>query len=418
MSPHVNLTRAGDCNCENCSELPLWYHRPDEGERGEYGDGAGMKGRGKREIPRKPRRPTASSGTIPTREKAVARPGIEPDSPWWEASRLTTQLSWTPPKCGRGGEVVRLLASRKEDLAGSLSDFRLWESSLTMLLQRGLERRWMRAKRRSARVEKTGNPRENPPVSGIVLHDSHERKSETVSLLASQQGDWGSIPGPGRSAFSHMVIVPDDAVGRRVFSGNSRFPHPFIPVLFHTYLNHPHRLSRPRWSSGACLIYCDPIAKNKGRQVVYGHSLGDGPVICIANTLIYTPIYCNTSPIQQFFGCMVLRHCRFQDSALTASRPYKGSERPLLPNVAHKYSAVAFAAHFVALADFLLPRLCEMLQAARRGRREARVGASSTTAAEDVGMSFHVGTSGSEELVALGVQPPVSRLSCGLSLIA
>ncbi|KAJ8866337.1 hypothetical protein PR048_032180 [Dryococelus australis] len=32
------------------------------------------------------RRPTASSGTIPTCENPVTRPGIEPGSPWWEAS--------------------------------------------------------------------------------------------------------------------------------------------------------------------------------------------------------------------------------------------------------------------------------------------------------------------------------------------
>ncbi|KAJ8872224.1 hypothetical protein PR048_025826 [Dryococelus australis] len=43
--------------------------------------GAGMKGRRKREIPEKTRRPMASSGTIPN-----PRPGIEPGSPWWEAS--------------------------------------------------------------------------------------------------------------------------------------------------------------------------------------------------------------------------------------------------------------------------------------------------------------------------------------------
>ncbi|KAJ8873348.1 hypothetical protein PR048_026982 [Dryococelus australis] len=39
---------------------------------------AGMKGRGKREIPEKTRRPTASSGTIPTYKNPVTRPGIEP----------------------------------------------------------------------------------------------------------------------------------------------------------------------------------------------------------------------------------------------------------------------------------------------------------------------------------------------------
>ncbi|KAJ8867879.1 hypothetical protein PR048_031684 [Dryococelus australis] len=44
-----------------------------------YHNGAELKGRGKREIPEKTRRPTASSGTIPTSEKPVTRPGIEPE---------------------------------------------------------------------------------------------------------------------------------------------------------------------------------------------------------------------------------------------------------------------------------------------------------------------------------------------------
>ncbi|KAJ8870273.1 hypothetical protein PR048_029294 [Dryococelus australis] len=34
-------------------------------------------------------------------------------------------------------------------------------------------------------------------------------------------------------------IVPDDVAGLRVFSGISRFPHPFIPVLLHTHLTSP-----------------------------------------------------------------------------------------------------------------------------------------------------------------------------------
>ncbi|KAJ8889325.1 hypothetical protein PR048_008824, partial [Dryococelus australis] len=57
---------------------------------------AGMKGRGKREIPENTRRPTASSGTIPTCENPVNRPGIEPGSPWWEASVLIAQPPWPP----------------------------------------------------------------------------------------------------------------------------------------------------------------------------------------------------------------------------------------------------------------------------------------------------------------------------------
>ncbi|KAJ8875334.1 hypothetical protein PR048_023229 [Dryococelus australis] len=47
-------------------------------------NGAGKKGRGKREITEKTHQPTASTGMIPTCEN----PGIEPGSPWWEASVL------------------------------------------------------------------------------------------------------------------------------------------------------------------------------------------------------------------------------------------------------------------------------------------------------------------------------------------
>ncbi|KAJ8895333.1 hypothetical protein PR048_000659 [Dryococelus australis] len=36
------------------------------------------------------------------------------------------------------------------------------------------------------------------------------------------------------TGFSYVRIVPDDAVGRRVFSGISHFPRPFIPALLHT----------------------------------------------------------------------------------------------------------------------------------------------------------------------------------------
>ncbi|KAJ8880059.1 hypothetical protein PR048_020682 [Dryococelus australis] len=45
------------------------------------------------EIPEKTRRPTVSSGTIPSCENLVTRPGIEPGSPWWEASVLTARPS-------------------------------------------------------------------------------------------------------------------------------------------------------------------------------------------------------------------------------------------------------------------------------------------------------------------------------------
>ncbi|KAJ8888441.1 hypothetical protein PR048_007931 [Dryococelus australis] len=42
--------------------------------------------------------------------------------------------------------------------------------------------------------------------------------------------------------FSRVGIVPDGAAGRRVFSGISRFPRPFISVLLHSYLISPREL--------------------------------------------------------------------------------------------------------------------------------------------------------------------------------
>ncbi|KAJ8870094.1 hypothetical protein PR048_029106 [Dryococelus australis] len=50
-------------------------------------------GGGKPEIPEKTHRPAASFGKIPTCEtQGVTWPGIEPRSPWLEASRITAQL--------------------------------------------------------------------------------------------------------------------------------------------------------------------------------------------------------------------------------------------------------------------------------------------------------------------------------------
>ncbi|KAJ8869958.1 hypothetical protein PR048_028969 [Dryococelus australis] len=53
---------------------------------------------------------------------------------------------------------------------------------------------------------------------------------------ASRQREPGSIPGGVAPGFLHLGIVPDDAIGRRVFSGIPRFPHPFFPALLNTHL--------------------------------------------------------------------------------------------------------------------------------------------------------------------------------------
>ncbi|KAJ8874951.1 hypothetical protein PR048_022841 [Dryococelus australis] len=53
-----------------------------------------MRARVKTGVPEKTRRPTASSGTIPTCDNPVTQLGIEPGLPWWEASMLIAQAPW------------------------------------------------------------------------------------------------------------------------------------------------------------------------------------------------------------------------------------------------------------------------------------------------------------------------------------
>ncbi|KAJ8877615.1 hypothetical protein PR048_022070 [Dryococelus australis] len=60
-------------------------------------------------------------------------------------------------------------------------------------------------------------------------------------LLAYLQGEPGSIPGRLPPGFSHVGIVWDNAAGRWVFSGISRFPPPCpcIPALLHIHITSP-----------------------------------------------------------------------------------------------------------------------------------------------------------------------------------
>ncbi|KAJ8889717.1 hypothetical protein PR048_009218 [Dryococelus australis] len=85
----------------------------------------------------------------------------------------------------------------------------------------------------------------NQPACPTNAYAYLDYKLITEITLASHRGEPGSIPGRV-TVFSQVGIVLDNAVGRRVFSGISRFPHPFIPAPLHIYLNQPHRLSRPR----------------------------------------------------------------------------------------------------------------------------------------------------------------------------
>ncbi|KAJ8888240.1 hypothetical protein PR048_007727 [Dryococelus australis] len=79
-------------------------------------------GGGGRGIPEKTHRPAASSGTIPTCENLlVTRPGIEPGTPWWEASWLTARppRPLVPHAWGdRGGAVTPARSHRCQSFPG------------------------------------------------------------------------------------------------------------------------------------------------------------------------------------------------------------------------------------------------------------------------------------------------------------
>ncbi|KAJ8872242.1 hypothetical protein PR048_025844 [Dryococelus australis] len=170
-------------------------------------------------------------------------------------------------------------AKRVQSPTGSLPDFRKWESlvggfsrgspiSLPLTFRRcsiltsagmqGWGKREVPEKtRRPAASSGTISTSENPgvilpgiepdsPWSEEFYFKDFENCAGTRILLASHQSEQSSILGRVTPGFSYVVIVPDEAAGRRVFSRFSRFPRPCILALPHAHFNHPHRLSRPR----------------------------------------------------------------------------------------------------------------------------------------------------------------------------
>ncbi|KAJ8897663.1 hypothetical protein PR048_003012 [Dryococelus australis] len=76
-----------------------------------------------------------------------------------------------------------------------------------------------------------------------------EVQSAPARLPRKRTGSTPPPPSPESRAipgYLQVGIVPDDAAGRWFFSGISRFPRPFVPVLLQTRLNHQHRHSRHR----------------------------------------------------------------------------------------------------------------------------------------------------------------------------
>ncbi|KAJ8897801.1 hypothetical protein PR048_003151 [Dryococelus australis] len=141
----------------------------------------------------KPRFPLAKTRLTP--------PGIESGLPWWDASSLDNNTS----ECFRH-------RSRKS-AAFVLENCTTMFERITVPLPTGAML-----------------------CIGLLGGGSAGRGNLLRRLLASHQDEPGSIPGGVTSGFSCLGIMTDDAAGRRVFSGISRFPRDYIPALLHTRL--------------------------------------------------------------------------------------------------------------------------------------------------------------------------------------
>ncbi|KAJ8885674.1 hypothetical protein PR048_011872 [Dryococelus australis] len=64
----------------------------------------------------------------------------------------------------------------------------------------------------------------------------HQRILVSIQRRADSCANRVLFPAGSLPDFSHMGIVPDDAAGRRIFSGVSRLPRLCIPALLHTLL--------------------------------------------------------------------------------------------------------------------------------------------------------------------------------------
>ncbi|KAJ8873968.1 hypothetical protein PR048_024808 [Dryococelus australis] len=119
--------------------------------------------------------------------------------------------------------VQRLYASMPNSIAGCLRATDGGRKS-ELILEK-LPRRLRGAANETTRAPKSEKGRD------WILRRSRDRGGRAVRTLTSHQD---SISGRV-TGFSHVGIVPDDAIGSASFSSwISRFPRPFIPALLHT----------------------------------------------------------------------------------------------------------------------------------------------------------------------------------------
>ncbi|KAJ8880274.1 hypothetical protein PR048_016740 [Dryococelus australis] len=202
---------------------------------------AGMKGRGKWEIPEKTRRSTAFCGTIPTCENPGKRPVPNKEVPLLLLHQVAhkEQLSMSLLKL----HVIRTWPESCNVKLRVTDPAILVLPVYTSVSRYSVEQHVSYCPTVLANGVRSLGP--GKPYCKVVSSE-RGRGGLVVHLLASHQDGCGYIPGGVAPGFPHIVIAPVDAAGRRVFSGISRFPPPHFSILTSLY---PHRLSRPRCNS-------------------------------------------------------------------------------------------------------------------------------------------------------------------------
>ncbi|KAJ8883545.1 hypothetical protein PR048_015389 [Dryococelus australis] len=84
-----------------------------------------------------------------------------------------------------------------------------------------------------------GTPTPSHATNRKCLDEHNGKMIPSQAEIVSHQDAPGSIPGEVSSRIFACGVVPDDAAGRRVFSGIYRFPLPRIPALIGTHLASP-----------------------------------------------------------------------------------------------------------------------------------------------------------------------------------
>ncbi|KAJ8898155.1 hypothetical protein PR048_003515 [Dryococelus australis] len=201
--------------------------------------GARVRGRDKREITERTRRPAASSGKIPICESLVTRPGIEHGSPWWEASVLIAQPP-RPQSKYKSSLVCSLAVSVKAegpDRRLAVDPASLADDGCSHVLPAASSCQQITPSPSWVRVSVHRNSVLGSPgfqQSGVVVTSAREEPTpppppplmtscDFTSTLASHQDEPRSIPGRV-TGFSQGGIVPDDAVGSAGLLGDLPFP--------------------------------------------------------------------------------------------------------------------------------------------------------------------------------------------------